>query len=308
MKKKFKKQKIIDCNRAHRDKKPLVTIGIPTYNGEKTLRRALDSVAAQTYTNLEITISDNASTDNTKSICSKYASRDARISYTRQIKNIGITSNFEYLKQKAQGEYFMWLSDDDWLDHDYISSCLDQFESDPNLILVSGSPLYYRNGVMAYSGRSLDLTHPNPFVRVILYYLLVSDNGIFYGLMRLDNIRGISFKNTLAGDWLWIANVVFLGTAKMLGRTSIHRELGGTSVSIHKIVETLSLPKVWKKFPRICLALEAGKDIRNNEVYSLMGCFQRTLLFFCVSVILLIRFVVIGNVLMMLSRLKRNLP
>jgi cellulose synthase/poly-beta-1,6-N-acetylglucosamine synthase-like glycosyltransferase len=63
---------------------PLVSIGLPVYNGERFLAQALDSLLGQTLGDLEIIVSDNASTDRTAEICKDYAARDARIRYIRQ--------------------------------------------------------------------------------------------------------------------------------------------------------------------------------------------------------------------------------
>ena len=68
---------------------PLVSIGVPVYNGEKGLALALDSLLCQNYKNLEIIISDNCSTDNTSDICKQYASKDSRITYYRFEENKG---------------------------------------------------------------------------------------------------------------------------------------------------------------------------------------------------------------------------
>ena len=68
---------------------PMVSIGMPIYSGERYIREALDSLLAQTFTDFELIISDNASSDRTESICREYAERDARIIYFRQEENIG---------------------------------------------------------------------------------------------------------------------------------------------------------------------------------------------------------------------------
>jgi glycosyltransferase involved in cell wall biosynthesis len=94
-------------------KTPKVTIGMPVYNGEKFLRRALDSLLAQTFTNFELIISDNASTDKTREICLEYAARDERIQYRRNEIGIQPISNFNRVLDYASGQYFMWAAHDD---------------------------------------------------------------------------------------------------------------------------------------------------------------------------------------------------
>jgi glycosyltransferase involved in cell wall biosynthesis len=95
---------------------PKVSVGIPVYNGEKYIRQAIDSVLAQTYSDFELVISDNSSTDGTEEICRDYCKKDIRIKYVKQPVNIGAINNFNYLLKNARGIYFVWLSHDDYLD------------------------------------------------------------------------------------------------------------------------------------------------------------------------------------------------
>ena len=111
-------------------KPPKVSIGMPVYNGEKFICKALDSLLSQTFSDFELIISDNASTDTTEDICREYAAGDSRIRYVRQKKNQGPLANFQYVLDEAIGEYFMWAAADDsweqvcverwayWLDED----------------------------------------------------------------------------------------------------------------------------------------------------------------------------------------------
>ena len=73
---------------------PRVSIGMPVYNGENYLAQALDSLLAQTFTDFEIVICGNASTDGTEALCREYAERDARIVYRRNESNVGAAANF----------------------------------------------------------------------------------------------------------------------------------------------------------------------------------------------------------------------
>ena len=108
--------------------KKLVSIGLPTYNRDFLLCEALDSLLKQTYTNFELIISDNASTDRTEEICQKYASKDTRIKYIRQKKNIGPTSNFNFVLKEAKGSYFMWAPDDDLWEPEFIHELVGMHE------------------------------------------------------------------------------------------------------------------------------------------------------------------------------------
>lgn len=104
--------------------RPLVSIGISTYNrADGYLREALESAIAQTYPNLEIIVSDNASTDHTAEYVTGL--QDPRIRFFKQEENLGANGNFNFCLQQAQGAYFLLLHDDDILDADFIESCMD---------------------------------------------------------------------------------------------------------------------------------------------------------------------------------------
>jgi glycosyltransferase involved in cell wall biosynthesis len=92
---------------------PTVSIGMPVYNGERFIREALDSILEQTFTDFELIISDNASTDGTDAICCDYATRDSRIRYLRQNENKGALFNFEFVLNEARGSFFKWAAVDD---------------------------------------------------------------------------------------------------------------------------------------------------------------------------------------------------
>lgn len=115
---------------------PLVTVGLPTYNGAVYLARSLDSLLAQDYQNFELVISDNASTDATGSIARAYAERYERIRYVRQPSNLGAAANFTFVLAAASGPYFMWASDHDLWDPGFISRCVAALEANPAAVLA----------------------------------------------------------------------------------------------------------------------------------------------------------------------------
>lgn len=94
-------------------KNPSVSIGFPVYNSAGIIVDALDSILSQSFEDFELVISDNASTDNTESICREYALKDSRVRYIRQAENIGMIANFKQVLELARGEYFMWHAGDD---------------------------------------------------------------------------------------------------------------------------------------------------------------------------------------------------
>jgi len=121
---------------------PLVTVALPVYNEEKFIRETLDSVINQDYKNIEILISDNASTDLTNSICLEYAEKDSRIKYHRHQENIGATNNFFHLANIARGNYFIWMSGHDKWSTNLLSECVKVLNQTPGATVAYGTPVW----------------------------------------------------------------------------------------------------------------------------------------------------------------------
>jgi glycosyltransferase involved in cell wall biosynthesis len=243
------------------DSLPLVSIGIPTYNREKLLGRSIESALNQDYPNIEVVISDNASTDATQSVCAAYCLQDPRVTYERLPRNLGATANFSAVLARARGDFFVWLGDDDWMDEGYVRRCVQELMDDPTLALVAGTAHYYRSGQHVNQGRVLNLLQAQWWRRIASYYMNVTDNGIFYGVMRRAQIQAAGFRNVMAGDWLVMANVLSFGKAKTLEGVSVHRELGGASSSPRAIVKSLGLTGFQAWFPKTAVATNACLDI-----------------------------------------------
>lgn len=131
---------------------PRISIGMPVYNGESYLAQALDCFLAQTFDDFEILISDNASTDRTGEIAEDYASRDPRVRYFRQDRNIGAGPNHNYLLELSQSPYFKWAAHDDLHEPAYLARCVRVLEENPDVVLAhadsamidsQGRPLSY---------------------------------------------------------------------------------------------------------------------------------------------------------------------
>jgi glycosyltransferase involved in cell wall biosynthesis len=110
-------------------KYPLISIGLPTFNRKLFLQKTVSMLLNQTYSNLELIISDNASIDGTDKLCKRLAQKDKRIRFFRQKSNVGMYKNFNFVLQKARGKYFLWTTDDDVWKPDYISELYRLIES-----------------------------------------------------------------------------------------------------------------------------------------------------------------------------------
>jgi len=113
------------------DRKPKVSIGTPVYNGERYLREALQAIARQTFTDFEVIICDNASTDGTEAIAREFVQRDSRFHYHRNQENIGAARNFNRTFDLARGAYFKWAAADDLISPDYLAKTVSVLDAAP---------------------------------------------------------------------------------------------------------------------------------------------------------------------------------
>ena len=278
------------------DGRPLVSVGIPTYNRASHLVRALESVLAQDYPSLEVILSDNASTDETEQVGRDYAARDPRVKYFRQTINLGLTRNFLEAFQKGHGPYFMWLADDDWLDPGYITACVTALESDPGLVLAAGRARSYREGEIIGDGVLMNLDQTSPAKRLLRYYAKVGDNGTFYGVGRRAAMERMTFVNTIGGDWLCIASLAYQGQIRTLEQVRVHRQLGGASSSRTNIAKTLGLPWFQARFTHLAIALSASRDVAfHGLAYADRSRFPRIRLALRVFLQLLVSKVLVQN-------------
>jgi glycosyltransferase involved in cell wall biosynthesis len=162
---------------------PEVSIGMPVFNGEGSICRALDSLLSQTFVNFELLISDNASTDNTGEICKRYAKKDKRIVYIRQPENIGIGYNFLYVLKHSRGKYFMWAPVDDIWAPDFIRENLQSFKLD-HTIIASVSKVKFLD-----SGTPSNDTYPlmgSVSDNIVKFLKMPYKNSRFYSLFKRD--------------------------------------------------------------------------------------------------------------------------
>src|SRR5262245_11891356 len=108
--------------------KAKVSIGLPVYNGATYLRTAIDAILSQDFDDFELIISDNASTDETSSICQQYAACDSRVRYYRHATNIGAGPNYRHVFELAQCGLFKWATHDDVHLPGFLRRCVDVME------------------------------------------------------------------------------------------------------------------------------------------------------------------------------------
>ncbi len=114
---------------------PKVSIGLPVFNGARYLAGTLDRLLDQTYSDFEVVVSDNASTDDTSKICADYNNHDKRIRYFRNNSNIGAAPNFNRVFELSRGTYFAWAAYDDVHDRRFLERCVPILDDNPDVVL-----------------------------------------------------------------------------------------------------------------------------------------------------------------------------
>jgi len=114
--------------------RPRISIGLPVYNCEQFIRKKLDSILSQTFTDFELIISDNGSTDSTPLICNEYSKKDKRIRYIHHNKNRKVFWNYYFVLQEAKYDFFAWTAVDDMWSKDFLEKNVKILESNQHVV------------------------------------------------------------------------------------------------------------------------------------------------------------------------------
>src|SRR5271165_1021655 len=186
---------------AEANHKPRVSIGMPLYNCEKYVAEAIESHLRQTYTDFELIITDNASTDRSEEICRAYAAKDPRIKYHRNKENVGAGGNFRMCFELAQAEYFRWTPSDDVVGPELLELCVEVLARDPSVLLA-----YPQTRLIDGTGRiiqdydeNLQLVQERPSARFkeALHRLRLCN--VQYGLIRREILGKTGLMRNYAG-------------------------------------------------------------------------------------------------------------
>lgn len=194
---------------------PMVSIGLPVFNGENYLAETLDSILRQTYSDFELIISDNASTDRTAAICEEYQEKDFRIIYSCNETNLGAGPNYDLCFKKARGKYFKWAAHDDLIAPDFLEKTVQQMEREPDAVLCTigirkigpdGETFEEIDGFMWNAG---DPRPSKRFASAILERHFCTD---FFGLFQREALEGSQLHgNYRSSDRVLLAEMALVG-------------------------------------------------------------------------------------------------
>jgi len=220
---------------------------MPAWNAESFIAPVLDSWAKQTYPNLQVLISDDASTDRTAEICADFAARHANFELLRQPRRLGWVGNTNALLRQAGGAYFLFAAHDDSPMATYVERLLDLLESNPQAVLSfsdlqwrlstdsSASPnLYVYRDLEGVSNRLERGLRAARRAGIPPSYLVTV---AYRGLFRASAARQVGgLHRHMAGeygaDWPWLLHLSLLGEFVRIPEALIEKVYRPTSLSM----------------------------------------------------------------------------
>lgn len=195
---------------------PLTSVGLPVLNGEKYVEEAVRSVLAQTMSDLELIIQDNASTDGTADICRQLAAQDSRVRYFRNPRNLGAAPNYNLSFAMARGRYFKWLAHDDRLHPRFLERTVRTLEARPDAVLCNTVVRYIGadgQPIGTYDSGLARADVESPAARFAFMVLSSHSCVDFFALIRRDAMRGSLLHGSFHG-----ADRAFLAQMALRGR------------------------------------------------------------------------------------------
>jgi len=220
-------QSVIHNNDSRR---PLVSVVLPVYNGEQFLPKAIETVLTQTFDDLELIISDNASTDTTAEIAAHYVRIDQRVRYLRHAQNLGVDRNWTFAALQARGKYLKWLSSSDYLAPNLLANCVDRLNADRSAVLCfpATQQIDTNDRLLRAVSHDFEVVSTDPIER---FFRVVSNlqvnSPMIAGLIRRDAVFAtLPLGNYPSADLVLTAKLSLHGRFVMLPEALFYRRVG----------------------------------------------------------------------------------
>lgn len=202
------------------------------YNGERHLSLALDSLLAQTFTDFEIILSDNASTDGTQEICRRYMALDSRIRYYRNAENVGVARNYNAAFNRARAEYFKWASSNDVCAPAFLAECVALLDRRGDVVAVSPlTRLIYQDKTVDDT-QQMEITDESACARFKYFLKHIRLNNVMNGLLRADVLRRTALHKSFRGsDVNLMAEMTLHGKFAVIPKYYFNRRMDSSSAS-----------------------------------------------------------------------------
>lgn len=194
-----------------------VTVGMPTFRRASTIRRALASLAAQSFREFVLVVSDNGGRDpETLAAVEEFADRLPEVILYAQDTNLGALPNLHFLLASASTPYFMWLADDDEISADYIEELVALLDADANAATAAGRWETISPWGGATQRKQLENESPNRAIRAFRHVAFADEDSAFYGLHRTECMRRTHFPGYLPPNRGVLTNWCYLFLFEMI--------------------------------------------------------------------------------------------
>lgn len=286
---------------------PLVSVLVYNYNYGRYLKECLDSIAAQSYCNIEIIFSDNASTDDSWDIAQQFAEKHSGLmTLTKNRKNMGVDANFRNCYMNIRGKYYINMCSDDVLAPGYVQKCVEVLEQNSQLgfvmvhrsiidqhsQLTDEAPFYNRSCIINGHEQAAVymMAAVNPSVSQIMYHKTRAETKMVKGSLvnRWYGTRILDFNICMEYPIAYICEPLLLhrlhGANDSLAAADKLLEVIGPYILCHQFAETAEniglknvverLPSALKKLASLAVrysirALLAGDKVQGKKYFNL---------------------------------------
>lgn len=249
---------------------PKVGIGMPAFNSAKWIEAAVGSLLAQTYTDFELVISDNASTDDTYDRCMRIARSDSRVRVLRNDTNLGANRNYSVVLDAARGQYFKWAASSDLCAPTFIEQCVEALDRDPSAVLACPRTRAFESAIEDdwSVAADMDLRSPEPARRFVELLNTPGLNNAFNGLIRRDALVRASRLGVYTGaDVVLMCELAFMGKFLLIDEPLFFRrmsketatKLKSTTEADQHLVPTANAPLSWQRWRYVGGLLKATR-------------------------------------------------
>ena len=183
---------------------PRLTIGLITYNGAEHIRPSIESLLGQTFTDFELLIFDNASTDGTTEICEEYAAKDARVRHVRHSETIPQSANFRGVLFAAETELFVWATDDDVRTPDSIEQCVAALDTGTEAVAACTQVVFRAADGTESPARGTFPIIGKPSERLRRYFENPRDSSRLFGVYRTEGLKRAYPADVTAFGYDWL--------------------------------------------------------------------------------------------------------
>lgn len=223
-----------------------VSVGMPVYNGAAWLRSAAEAILTQTHADLELIISDNASTDASRDIAEQLAREDDRVRYYRCAKNSGATANYNAVLHCSTGDYFKWASCNDYCKPEFLERCLAVLQADSTVVVAYPQTCLFEHDIDSIEpyDDNLHLMWDDPYRRFTEFFRRVRLNNVLNGVIRKSALMQTALMRPYyASDTCLMAELTLHGKFYEVPERLFYRRMDSTSAT--RMKSTVEVVRHW---------------------------------------------------------------